>query len=92
MENKTVLLVDDGIATGATVCVILKWLSQKKAKQVILATPVIPYMTQEIIKRFGIQIIALETPLEFSSVGQFYRKFDQVPDQIVLNILQKYKK
>lgn len=92
LEDKTVILVDDGVATGATVCVILKWLSQKKAKQVILATPVIPYTTQEIIKRFGIQIVALETPLEFSSVGQFYRKFDQVPDQIVQNILNKYKK
>ena len=92
LEGKTVLLVDDGIATGATVSVILKWLEQKKTRQVILVTPVIPYTTHEIIKRFGIQIVALEIPLEFSSVGQFYRKFDQIPDQIVQNILQKYKK
>ena len=92
LGDKTILLVDDGIATGATVSVILKWLSQKKTKQVILVTPVIPYTTCEIIKRFGIEIVAIETPLEFSSVGQFYRKFDQVPDQIVQNIVQKYKK
>lgn len=92
LDDKTVILVDDGVATGATVCAILEWLSKKKVKEVILAIPVIPYLTYEILKRFGIQIIALEIPTEFSAVAQFYRKFDQVPDQIVINILQKYKK
>jgi predicted phosphoribosyltransferase len=87
--NKTVILTDDGIATGATVCAILEWLKGKTEK-IILATPVIPFVTAEIIKKFGVQIIALETPKEFSSVGQFYRKFDQVPDQIVQNILHKF--
>lgn len=90
-DDKVIILVDDGIATGATVCAILQWLLQKQVKEIILATPVIPFVTQEIIKQFGIQIIALETPVDFSSVGQFYRKFDQVPDQIVLSILEKYK-
>ncbi len=87
--NKTIILVDDGIATGATVCAIIKWL-QKKTNKIILATPVIPYVTSEIIKRFGVQIIALEIPKEFSSVGQFYRKFDQIPDSMVINILHKF--
>jgi predicted phosphoribosyltransferase len=91
LEGKIIILVDDGVATGVTVCAILKWLSHKKAKQVILAVPVVPYVTCEVLKRFGIQIIALEIPLQFSSVGQFYRKFDQVPDQIVINTLQKYR-
>lgn len=90
--SKTVVLVDDGIATGSTVCAILKWLSQKKVANIILATPVIPYVTCEVLKRFGIQIVALEIPVDFSSVGQFYRKFDQVPDQIVVNILSEYRK
>jgi predicted phosphoribosyltransferase len=56
-----------------------------------VAIPVIPFVTHEVLKRFGIQIVALEIPLEFSAVAQFYRKFEQVPDQIVINILQKYK-
>ena len=90
-DDKTIILVDDGIATGSTVCAILEWLLQKQVKEIILATPVIPLVTQEIIKRFGIQIIALETPMEFSSVGQFYRSFDQIPDQVVISILEKYK-
>lgn len=88
--GETVVLVDDGVATGATVCAILKWLEDKSSR-IILATPVIPYVTSEVIKRFGIQIVALEIPIEFSSVGKFYRKFDQVPDQIVQNILHKYQ-
>ncbi|QLH08256.1 phosphoribosyltransferase [Candidatus Nitrosotenuis sp. DW1] len=90
-DDKTIILVDDGIATGATVCAILQWLLQKQVKEIILAIPVIPFVTQEIIKQFGIQIIALEAPMDFSSVGQFYRKFDQIPDQIVISILEKYK-
>jgi putative phosphoribosyl transferase len=89
LADKTVILVDDGIATGATVCAILQWL-HGKAKHIILATPVMPHVTAEVIKRFGVQILALETPKEFSSVGQFYRKFDQIPDQIVQNILTKF--
>lgn len=90
--KKTVILVDDGIATGATVCAILQWLSQKNVTDVILAIPVVPFITHEVLKRFGIKIVAIEIPLEFSAVAQFYRKFDQIPDQIVLNILEKYKK
>lgn len=90
--DKTVILTDDGIATGSTVCAILKWLSQKKPADVILATPVIPHTTREILKRFGVQIVAVEVPKDFSSVGQFYRKFEQIPDQIVINILAKYRK
>lgn len=90
-DDKTIILVDDGIATGATVCAILQWLLQKQVKEIILAVPVIPFSTQEVIKQFGIKIIALETPMDFSSVGQFYRIFDQVPDQLVVSILEKYK-
>ncbi|MEM3143641.1 MAG: phosphoribosyltransferase family protein [Candidatus Nitrosotenuis sp.] len=90
--DATVILTDDGIATGSTVCAILKWLSQKHVNDVILATPVIPYATSEILKQFGIKIVAIEMPADFTSVGQFYRKFDQIPDQIVVNILAKYRK
>ena len=92
LEHKSVILVDDGIATGATVCAILEWLSKKKTKEVILAIPVIPYTTYEILKRFDIKIVAVEVPKEFSAVAQFYKKFYQVPEQTVLSILQKRKK
>lgn len=92
LEGKSVILVDDGIATGATVFAILEWLSKKKTKEVILAIPVIPYTTYEMLKKYRIRIVSIEIPTEFSAVAQFYRKFEQVPEQIVLDVLQKHRK
>ena len=86
--DKTVILVDDGIATGATVFAILNWLSKTHVKKIILAVPVIPVSTFELMKNLVDEIISLETPLDFSSVGQFYEEFSQVSDQEVLDILK----
>jgi len=92
IDNKTVILVDDGIATGSTVFVLLKWLAERKVKRVILAVPVIPSNTFEEMKPLVDSIIAIETPVEFSAVGQFYEEFDQVSDEEVMTILEKFKK
>jgi predicted phosphoribosyltransferase len=90
-NNNTVILVDDGIATGATVFVLLKWLSEKKVKRIILAVPVIPRNTYEEMKPLVDSIVALEIPVEFYAVGQFYKEFDQVSDKEVMTILNKFK-
>lgn len=90
-NNKTVILVDDGIATGATVFVLLKWLSENKVKRIILAVPVIPRNTYEEMKPLVDTIVALEIPVEFYAVGQFYKEFDQVSDKEVMTILNKFK-
>jgi len=91
-DNKTVILVDDGIATGATVFVLLKWLSEKKVKRIILAVPVIPLNTYKEMKSLVDVIVTLEIPVEFYAVGQFYKEFDQVSDKEVMTILDKFKK
>ena len=91
-DNKTVILVDDGIATGATVFVLLKWLSEKKVKRIILAVPVIPLTTYKQMKPLVDAIVTLEIPVEFYAVGQFYKEFDQVSDKEVMTILDKFKK
>ncbi len=57
----------------------------------ILAVPVIPVSIYEEIKSLVEEIVALEIPVEFSAVGQFYSKFDQVTDNEVIEILAKYK-
>jgi len=85
--NKTVILVDDGIATGSTVFVLLKWLSKHNVKRIILAVPVIPATTYEEMKPLVDNLVALEIPTEFSAVGQFYEEFDQVSDNEVIKIL-----
>jgi len=86
-ESTTVVVVDDGIATGSTVKVILKWLAEKKVKDVMLAIPVMPSQTYEFLKKMVNVIIVLEIPSEFLGVGQFYKKFDQVSDDEVIRIL-----
>ncbi|MEX1053698.1 MAG: phosphoribosyltransferase family protein [Nitrosopumilaceae archaeon] len=90
LHDKTVILVDDGIATGSSVFVILKWLSKQGVKKKIIAVPVIPKQTYDAMKRITDHIIALEVPEEFISVSQFYKEFDQVSDNEVLSILNKY--
>lgn len=91
-DDKTVILVDDGIATGATVFVLIKWLSEHKVKRIILAVPVIPANTYEEMKTLVDDIVALEIPTEFYAVGEFYKEFDQVSDDKVIEILDKFKK
>ena len=91
-DNKTVILVDDGIATGSTVFVLLKWLSERKVNRVILAVPVIPANTFEEMKPLVEAIVTLEIPADFYAVGQFYEEFDQVSDEEVMTILDKFKK
>lgn len=89
LENKLVILVDDGVATGATMFVLLKWLAKKNASKVIVAVPVISARTYEELKSLTDDIIALEIPFEFASVGQFYEEFNEVTDEQVLSILNQ---
>lgn len=90
-DNDIVILVDDGIATGATVFVLLKWLSGQNISRLILAVPVIPMDTFQKMKPMVDSIIALEIPTEFYAVGQFYKEFEQVTDEEVMRILSNYK-
>ncbi len=85
--KKTVIIVDDGMATGCTVQVILKWLAKHDVGDIILAVPVMPAVTYEIFKKLIQRTVVLEIPTFFSSVGQFYDKFDQVSDEKVIQVL-----
>jgi len=90
LESKTIVLVDDGIATGSTVFAILNWLSKQRTKKVLLAISVIPADTYETIKSKVSNVVTLEIPTSFSSVGQFYSSFEQVSDDKVKEILVQY--
>ena len=87
--DKTVILVDDGIATGATIFVLLQWLTKRKVKKIILAVPVIPADTYEKMKRLVDHIVTLDIPSEFYAVGQFYDKFHQVSDDEAVRWLEE---
>ena len=91
LRGKTVILTDDGIATGATVFVILKWLAKNNPKRIIVASPVIPVSTYEQLKKLTDRIIALLIPTAFYAVSEFYKKFDQVSENEVESILEKFR-
>lgn len=87
LYGKVALVVDDGVATGATSIVAAKFLAKKGAKEVILATPVIARDTLRRVKRYFDNVICLETPEDFRAVGQFYEDFPQVSDHEVIELL-----
>jgi len=90
-DNKTVILVDDGIATGATIIVLLKWLSNQNINRLVLAVPVIPMDTFKKMKSMVDSIITLDIPTEFYAIGKFYKEFEQVSDEEVMTILSNLK-
>ena len=92
LKGKTVILVDDGIATGSSVFVILKWLEKQDTKKIIVAAPVIPDTTYEQIKKKCDTVVALLIPSAFYSVSDYYENFKQVSEDEVEPILSKYKK
>lgn len=81
--DKTIVLVDDGVATGSTIVAASISFKKLGAKKIVLATPVIACDTKEEIERYFDEIIFLELPANFRSVGQFYRHFPQVSDEEV---------
>ncbi len=88
VANKKIILVDDGIATGATVLCAIKFLRRQKAQKIILAVPVIAKDTFYTIERLFDAIIALDVEQEFAAVGQFYEEFPQVFDEQVVKMLR----
>ena len=90
LEGKTVVLVDDGIATGATMFVAIRWVKKQKPKQIIVAIPVGPKETIEKLNEVVDRVVVLQSPLYFNAVGEFYREFDQVEDFQVQEIMNKH--
>jgi putative phosphoribosyl transferase len=90
ITRKSVVVVDDGIATGATVMVVVKWIKKYHPDSVLVAVPVAPEDTISELSREGIQIKVISTPSSFASVSQFYEHFSQVTDDEVRVIARKW--
>lgn len=88
LQDKIVLLIDDGVATGATVLAAALFLKKQKVKEAILATPVIAKDTLEKVKKYFSEVIFLDAPGQFYAVGQFYREFPQASDDEVIKLLE----
>jgi predicted phosphoribosyltransferase len=86
VTRRCVVLVDDGIATGATARAALLWLREHGAARVILAVPVAPPRTARELAE-GAEVVAVITPETYHAVGQWYDRFDQVEDEAVIDLL-----
>jgi len=89
LEEKTVILVDDGIATGATMQAAVKSVQAENASYVIVAVPVASRDAIEILERMADKIVSLYSPADFGAVGYFYEYFDQAEDSEILDLLCK---
>lgn len=86
VRDKSVILTDDGIATGATMKAAIDWVKTHGAKKILVAAPVAPPDVVGDLQK-SVQVVALETPTDFGAVGEFYKNFPQLTDQDVIKLL-----
>ena len=88
LRGRTVILVDDGIATGATVVAALRVLRDLGATRIVLAVPVAPPESLAALAPLADEVVCPMTPKRFAAVGQWYDDFTQVPDDQVRTLLR----
>jgi len=87
LTGRTVIVIDDGIATGGTARAALQVARAQGASRVVLAVPVAPIETVQELRGVADEVVCLETPTPFLAIGQWYRDFSQVPDERVTAML-----
>lgn len=88
LENRSVIIVDDGIATGSTMKAALASVRNRGARSVIVAIPVGPPSTIRELEEKADMVVCLRTPEPFYAIGQFYANFAQTPDEQVTRLLK----
>lgn len=89
VEGRMVILVDDGIATGASIFSAILALREMKPAKLVVAVPVAPAPTCTWLRDEVDELVALHSPEDFYAVGQFYRDFSQVSDAEVASLLRR---
>lgn len=89
MEGRTVVLVDDGIATGATIAVAILLCKTRNPERIIVAVPVAANHDFSNIFEHADQVVIVAQPPAFRAVGEFYRDFRNLPDEDLLALLQE---
>lgn len=89
LAGRTVLVVDDGVATGGTAVAALRWARAQRAGSIVLAVPVAAPQTLERLRHEADEVVALATPEPFLAVGEWYEVFDQTTDEEVVAALAR---
>lgn len=87
-QARVVIVVDDGLATGATMLAALHSLRARKPAELVCAVPVAPPDTLERVAARADRVVCLASPADFRAVGQYYARFDQVSDDEVIALLR----
>ncbi len=91
LKGKSVILIDDGIATGYTMKAALMAIREQNPSEIVVAVPVAPPDTLPEIERLADRVVVIDMPEPFWAVGAHYERFDQTSDEEVLELLQKAK-
>ena len=89
VEGRTVILVDDGVATGATLRAAVRSLRKRGPSRIVAAVPVAPPDSAETLREEVDELVCVQTPPGFFAVGQFYAHFPQVPGEQVREMLER---
>lgn len=89
VSGRTVIVVDDGLATGATMSAAVRYLKRKSAAKIIIAVPVAAEGSSAKFRRKVDELVVLDEPEDLMSVGQWYEDFSQVTDEEVVELLKK---
>jgi putative phosphoribosyl transferase len=90
IRGRTVILVDDGVATGATMIAAARWIRKQEPKRFIIAAPVAPKQVVERLKNEADKIEIVRNPSNFRAVEQFYQEFQPVSDDQIIEILKSH--
>lgn len=88
LKDKTIIIVDDGLATGSTMKAAIQSIKSEGADKVVVAVPVSPPDTLEEIEALVDHVVCLQTPLYFQAVGQFYTDFSPTEDEEVIALMR----
>jgi predicted phosphoribosyltransferase len=91
IKDKIIILVDDGAATGSTLVVSARGIKKRKPKKIIIAIPVAPNETVELLKNEVDEVVTILIPptSNFTSVAQFYDNFEEITDDKVVKIMKE---
>lgn len=90
-KGRIVIVIDDGVATGATFIAALRSVRRRKPAKLVACMAVAPQETLQVLETLADEVVCLYVPEQFYAVGEFFEDFSQTSDEEVVEILKKYR-